>query len=81
MHASKVRFGESYLFSAGGRTSDKRVGLIAEFLEVREFLDGRTRESHPQTLRTLLLFLYGTGALVGEALRLKREDVDLKVTW
>jgi integrase/recombinase XerD len=30
-----------------------------------------------QTLRTLLLFLYGTGALSGEALRLEREDVDL----
>jgi integrase/recombinase XerD len=32
----------------------------------------------PQTLQVLLLFLYGTGALVGEALRLGREDVDLK---
>lgn len=32
----------------------------------------------PQTLQILLLFLYGTGALVGEALRLGREDVDLK---
>jgi integrase/recombinase XerD len=30
-----------------------------------------------QTLRTLLLFLYGTGALKGEALRLGRRDVDL----
>jgi integrase/recombinase XerD len=30
-----------------------------------------------QTQRTLLLFLYGTGALTGEALRLGREDVDL----
>jgi site-specific recombinase XerD len=32
----------------------------------------------PQTLRTLLLFLYGTGALTGEALRLGSEDVDLE---
>jgi integrase/recombinase XerD len=32
----------------------------------------------PQTLRMLLLFLYGTGALTGEALRLKRDDIDLK---
>jgi len=32
----------------------------------------------PQTLRMLLLFLYGTGALTGEALRLRHEDVDLK---
>jgi integrase len=31
-----------------------------------------------QTLRMLLLFLYGTGALTGETLRLRREDVDLK---
>jgi len=31
-----------------------------------------------RTLRTLLLFLYGTGALVGEARRLLREDVDFK---
>jgi len=31
-----------------------------------------------QTLRTVLLFLYGTGALSGEARRLLREDVDLK---
>jgi integrase len=31
-----------------------------------------------QTLSTLLLFLYGTGALTGEARRLSREDVDLK---
>jgi integrase/recombinase XerD len=30
------------------------------------------------TLRTFLVFLYATGALVGEALRLLREDVDLK---
>ena len=29
-----------------------------------------------RTLRTLLLFLYGTGALVGEARRVLREDVD-----
>jgi integrase/recombinase XerD len=30
------------------------------------------------TLRMFLLFLYATGALVGEALRLSHEDVDLK---
>ena len=30
------------------------------------------------TLRALLLFLYGTGANVGEALRLKAKDIDLK---
>jgi site-specific recombinase XerD len=31
-----------------------------------------------RTLRALLLFLYGTGALTGEALKLLREKVDLK---
>ena len=31
-----------------------------------------------RTLRTLVLFLYGTGAMTGEALRLRQEDVDLK---
>ena len=35
----------------------------------------------PATLRTLLLFLYATGALAGEVLRLSREDVDLKNDW
>ena len=32
----------------------------------------------PSTLRTVLIFIYATGALVGEALRLLIEDVDLK---
>jgi integrase/recombinase XerD len=32
----------------------------------------------PTTFRTLLLFLYGTGMLLGEAMRLLKEDVDLK---
>lgn len=31
----------------------------------------------PQTLRTFFLFLYGTGALVGEVLRLQCQDIDL----
>jgi integrase/recombinase XerD len=31
----------------------------------------------PATFRTLLVFLYGTGVLVGEALTLKESDVDL----
>jgi integrase/recombinase XerD len=31
-----------------------------------------------RTLRAFLLFLYGTGALVGEACSLRREDVDFK---
>jgi integrase len=33
------------------------------------------------TFRMFLLFLYATGALVGEALRLSQEDVDLKNDW
>lgn len=32
----------------------------------------------PQTLQIFLLFLYATGTHTGEAMRLKREDVDLK---
>lgn len=32
----------------------------------------------PITLRTVLIFIYATGALIGEALRLVIEDVDLK---
>lgn len=32
----------------------------------------------PITLRTVLIFIYGTGTLVGEALRLLIEDVDIK---
>lgn len=32
----------------------------------------------PGTFRTLLLFLYGTGATIGEAIELKQSDVDLR---
>jgi integrase len=32
----------------------------------------------PRTFRTLLLFLYGTGAMIGEAVELKKDDVDLR---
>lgn len=32
----------------------------------------------PPTFRTLLLFLYGTGAMIGEAIQLKQNDVDLR---
>ena len=31
-----------------------------------------------RTFRTLLLFLYGTGVLLGEALRLERSDIDFR---
>src|SRR5271170_6163761 len=40
------------------------------------------RETHTVidrvTMRALMLFLYGTGALLGEAMRLRIEDVNLK---
>lgn len=53
--------------------------------EIRRLLAG-TRISQKRdackiearTLRTFLLFLYGTGALVGEARRLERKDVDFR---
>jgi integrase/recombinase XerD len=37
----------------------------------------RPRVIDPATFRTLLVFLYGTGVLVGEALTLRESDVDL----
>ena len=37
----------------------------------------RSRVIEPMTLRTLLLFLYGTGVLLSEALTLKESDLDL----
>lgn len=33
---------------------------------------------HPRTVRTIILFLYGTGALLSEALALKSGDVDFR---
>ena len=39
--------------------------------------DEHARRIAPLTLRTLLIFLYGTGAAVGEALQLLVDDVDL----
>ena len=32
----------------------------------------------PRTFRTLLVFLYGTGAMIGETVELKQSDVDLR---
>ena len=37
-----------------------------------------TRKVDHQTLRTFLLLLYGTGALVGEAITLRNDDLDLQ---
>jgi integrase/recombinase XerD len=52
--------------------------------EVRGLLKAAREDSKPvrsidqQTLRAIILVLYGTGALVGEVLALKQEDVDLE---
>jgi integrase/recombinase XerD len=52
--------------------------------ELRALIKATTRTQRPrrgvdrQTLRTLILLLYGTGALVGEVVNLRHEDVNLK---
>lgn len=40
--------------------------------------DRRTRAIEPQTLKALVLFLFGSGALIDEAFNLKRGDLDLR---
>ncbi len=51
--------------------------------EVKRLLDAADSRHHsdwlldPQTARTLILLLYGTGLRIGEATRLKLKDVDL----
>lgn len=54
-------------------------------VQIRKLLDTVTRNQRSlncmidaRTFRTFLLFLYGTGAYVGEALRLTTSDVDLE---
>ena len=61
------------------------VRYIYAHSEIRLLLNAVKRSQNgvrcntaPITLRTVLIFLYGTGALVGEALRLLVDDVDLK---
>ena len=53
--------------------------------EIRALLQAisRTRQNtnatiHPDTFRTMLIFFYGTGATISEAIALLAEDVDLK---
>ena len=60
------------------------VPYIYSVADVRQLLYGvrfkrpaRVREIDPVTLRTVFLFLYGTGARVAETLALKQNDVDL----
>jgi integrase len=38
----------------------------------------RTRLLDPMTMRTFLLFLYGTGARVHEAIGLRKSDIDFR---
>lgn len=61
------------------------VPYIYSVSELRKLLAGTafrrtpsSREFSPLTFRTVLLFLYGTGARINETLRLKRHDVDLR---
>ena len=59
-----------YVYS---RTELRRL-LVASGIVQRQFncvIDART-------FRTLLLFLYGTGAMLGEATQLERKDVDFR---
>jgi len=60
------------------------VPYIYTHTEIRALLKAvhNNKDEHacsisPLTLRTLLIFLYGTGAAVGEALQLLVDDVDL----
>jgi integrase/recombinase XerD len=53
---------------------------VEEVQKMIQVVDGRHRgrwHLEPRTVRTLLLLLYGTGLRIGEAIRLKRRDVDL----
>jgi integrase/recombinase XerD len=52
---------------------------VRSLLRAASGIPQRYKEStSPQTLRTLFLFLYGTGANVGEAVALKSSDIDMK---
>ena len=61
------------------------VPYVYSVSEIRQLLYGirfkrvgRPREIDPLTLRTILLFLYGTGARIAETLALKHGDVDFE---
>ena len=56
-----------YIYS---RAEVKRLLSVSPKIENKMIVDAGT-------FRTLLLFLYGTGVLIGEALSLRRKDVDL----
>ena len=62
------------------------IPCIYSVSEVRQLLSQAALKRHPRrssefsavTFRTLLVFLYGTGARISEALSLRSEDVDLR---
>jgi integrase/recombinase XerD len=68
------------------RTSHRAfIPYIYTHTEIRAFLKAtRTSQRNvscridARTVRTLIIFLYGTGTLLGEAMRLQVDDVDLK---
>lgn len=77
---------ETLPLPAKRRTSHRAfIPYIYTYSDIRALLKA-TRISQKQeycridarTLRTFLIFLYGTGSLVGEAMRLQVEDLDLK---
>lgn len=51
---------------------------LRALLKATKEVPRRTRILDRQTVRTFLLLLYGTGALVGEMLRMKCNDIDLE---
>ena len=64
------------------------VPYIYQKTEIQALLKGTRRCQRgdscvfgARTFRMLLLFLYSTGALTGEALRLRKEDLDLKADF
>jgi len=59
---------------------DPYIYTVAEVKRLLDAADSRHQSDwllDPQTARTLILLLYGTGLRIGEATRLKLKDVDL----
>jgi integrase/recombinase XerD len=60
---------EPYIYS--------RAQILLLLSKVTSCQENKCCRIDAHTLRTFLLFLYGTGALIGEARRLSRRDIDL----